>query len=96
MVEEAWAYPWSSASFHLGQREEDLLVRDRTLMGLVNDWEEFLSRSSSKMHESIRRLTRAGRPAGDTVFIGLVERLVGRNLSKGKPGRPAKERSKPR
>jgi putative transposase len=35
-------YPWSSANFHVGEQEMDILVKDRDLLGLVTDWREFL------------------------------------------------------
>ncbi len=28
IVERAWEYPWSSAKYHIGEREMDALVRD--------------------------------------------------------------------
>jgi putative transposase len=34
--------------------------------------------------------TRTGRPAGDVAFLATVEKLTGRDLSKGRPGRPGK------
>src|SRR5450759_4769932 len=43
MVAHAWQYPWSSAGFHTGKTESDLLVKDRTLTGLISDWEGFLT-----------------------------------------------------
>jgi REP-associated tyrosine transposase len=44
MVKEAADYPWSSARFHLGLIQGDALVRDKTLLGLVDDWGEYLKR----------------------------------------------------
>jgi len=88
IVTEAWAYKWSSAPFRMGKKEVDRLVKDRTLHGLVKDWSAFLSRPSSAMEPAIRKFTRTGRPAGDASFIRLVERMIGRDLSMGKAGRP--------
>ena len=87
MVREAWLHPWSSASFHVGQRDEDPLVGDRTPFGLINDWREFLSEESPGLDSSIRKSTHTSRPAGDDPFVTHVERLISRSLSKGKPGR---------
>ena len=37
-----------------------------------------------------RKLSRTERPAGDAASVRSVERLTARDLSRGKPGRPAK------
>ena len=92
IVKRAWAYPWSSASFHTGRSRMDPLVKDRKLRGLVSDWDEFLRDATHKEDETIRKMSRTGRPGGDAAFVRLVERLTARDLSKGKPGRPAKKR----
>ena len=92
IVKRAWAYPWSSASFHTGRSRMDPLVKDRKLRGLVSDWDEFLRDATHKEDETIRKMSRTGRPGGDAVFVSLVERLIARDLSRGKPGRPAKKR----
>jgi putative transposase len=86
-------HPWSSAPFHAGEKDEDPLVNDRTLFGLVNDWRNFLSDEFPAMDSSIRKSTRTGRPVGDEEFITLIERLISRNLTKGKPGRPSGKRT---
>jgi putative transposase len=90
IVNEAWVYAWSSASFSVVKKEAGLLVKDRTLLGLVKDRSDFLSGPSSAMEFAIRKFSHTGRPAGDAGFIGLVERMTGRDLSMGKAGRPAK------
>ncbi len=91
MVKKAWAYPWSSAAFHVGHRNVDPLVEDRTLGGLVENWMEYLSLATGEKDKEIRQMTRTGRPAGEASFIRLVERLTIRDLSKRKPGRPSKK-----
>ena len=93
IAREAWTYPWSIAPFHTGQKEEDPLVSDRTLFGLVHGWRNFLSDQSPEMDSSIRKSTRTGRPAGDEGFVTLMERLISRDLTKGKPGRPSQRRN---
>ncbi len=90
IVRRAWTYQWSSASFHTGRSNWDPLVKDQKLRGLVSDWEDFLMRATKTKDETIRKMTRTGRPAGDFAFLRLVERLTARDLSKGKPGRPLK------
>jgi REP-associated tyrosine transposase len=90
MVSHAWEYPWSSASFHIGKTESDPLVKDRTLSGLISDWEGFLAGGMTGEVDRLRMATQTGRPAGDYVFIAKVENLTGRDLNKGMPGRPRK------
>ena len=90
IVKRAWAYQWSSASFHTGRSNRDPLVKDQKLRGLVSNWEDFLMGATKTKDETIRKMTRTGRPAGDFAFLSLVERLTARDLSKGKPGRPVK------
>ena len=90
IVKRAWVYPWSSAAFHTGQSRMDPLVKDQTLRGLIKDWKDFLAGASNSKDETIRKMTRTGRPVGGAGFVRLVERLTARDLSKGKPGRPFK------
>jgi hypothetical protein len=37
IVKAAWDDPWSRASFHLGKTDTDILVEDRTFIGLIED-----------------------------------------------------------
>jgi putative transposase len=91
----AWDYPWSSAAFHVGDADTDLLVRDRSLRGLIDDWRAYLSDDQGLPKEKIRKATRTGRPAGDGQFIETMEQLTGRTLCKQKPGRrPNPDRQK--
>ncbi len=91
MVAHAWEYPWSSASYHTGRAETDPLVKDRTLSGMISDWEGFLAGDMAGEADQLRKATQTGRPVGDGIFIAKVENMTGRNLSKGSPGRPRKQ-----
>ncbi|MCK9365448.1 MAG: hypothetical protein M0P74_17840 [Syntrophales bacterium] len=42
IVKHAWKYSWSRAAYHVGNIENDILVRDGILYGLVNDWRIYL------------------------------------------------------
>ena len=86
----AWDYPWSSAAFHVGDADTDVLVRDRTLRGLIDDWRAFLGNDQDLPADKLRKATRTGRPAGDRHFIETMERLTGRILCRQKPGRRPK------
>jgi len=92
VVKADWDYPWSSAAYHIGKTETDILVEDRTLTGLIENWRSFLADAKDRQTEALRRATRTGRPAGDSSFIKSLEQLTGRTLKRGKPGRPVKSK----
>jgi putative transposase len=92
MVKYAWEYPWSSAGFHIGKSASDPLVMDKTLFGLISDWKGFLVEGmGSGESDRLRMATQTGLPAGDDAFVAKIAGLAGRDLSKGKPGRPRKQ-----
>ena len=92
MVKAAWDYPWSSAAYHTGQSETDILVADRSLMGLVEDWQAFFADAEDQQPEALRLATRTGHPAGGPSFIESLEHLTGRTLKPVKRGRPVKSK----
>ena len=92
IVKTAGDYQWSSAAYHIGKIENDILVDDRTLSGLIDDWQSFLTDDRYPLTEEIRLATRTGRPAGDSSFIKSLEHLTGRSLKRGKAGRPVKNK----
>ena len=83
-------YQWSSARFHLGIAETDMMVADRTMLGLVSDWENLLSSENEEDSERLRLSTRTGRPAGNDDFAEKVEILTGRDPRPRRPERPRK------
>jgi len=87
IVNNAWEYLWSSAAYHVGNIENDILVKDRNLYGLVNDWRIYLSGEKEDEFNTIRKATKTGRPAGNNDFIIAMEGLTGRVLQRAKPGR---------
>ncbi len=91
MVACAWDHPCSSAAFHTGRSDSDPLVKDKTLSGLITNWEEYLAGGTTLELTQIRIATQTGRPAGDDSFVGKVANLTGRDLSIGKAGRPKKQ-----
>ena len=84
-------YTWSSAGFHAGLAENDPLVKNRTLMGLITNWQEFIAYEYVEKAHQLRRATRTGRPAGSYDFVQRIEQVTGRDLSIGRPGRPRKQ-----
>jgi putative transposase len=91
ITRNAWEYSWSSAAFHVGKLEDDLLVKDRSLYGLVNDWRIYLGEKENDIFNTIRKATRTGRPAGDNDFTVTIENRTGRILRQAKAGRKKKQ-----
>ena len=94
MAKQAWEYKWSSASYHVGDIKEDILVKSRALYGLVNDWREYLGEGVAESDDidNVKRSTRAVRPVGDLEFVNKIEKLTGRLLQKQKPGPKKKQK----
>lgn len=85
LVNEAWEYPWSSAQWMVGARSDDPLVKQLGPLVEASDW-NMLLKASDNEDCAIRNHTRTGRPLGDELFVGHVERVLGRKLRKRKPG----------
>jgi putative transposase len=93
MVKQAADYPWSSARLHLGVSRSDALVRDKSLMGLVGDWAEYLMTGDEPGTQSTSLCAiRTGRPVGSEQFVKSIEKLTSRNLAMRRVGRPVRER----
>ena len=93
IVTHAWEYQWSSAAYHVGKIEDDVLVKDRNLFGLVDDWRIYLGEAENDDFNTIRKATRKGRPAGDNDFTIKMESRTGRVLRQAKPGRKKRQKS---
>jgi putative transposase len=95
LVKRAEKWRWSSAAAHLSGRD-DALVTARPMLELVEtlaaDWRAYLALETPE--ETIKRLQsceRTGRPCGSTRFVRRLEKLTGRPLAPGRPGRPKKQ-----
>ena len=94
LAEKPWEYRWSSAAAHMAARD-DALVKVEPLLEMVGDWSQFLSEDLAELDaERLRMHERTGRPLGDDGFIARIERLLGRDIRKRKPGRKLKNRRK--
>jgi putative transposase len=89
MVKRPGDYRWSSAAYHLGLVPQDVLVGDRTLMGLAINWPEFLAIGDEDTNQILRSGAAIGRPMGDESFVQRIQEITGRDLRKGKPGKTA-------
>ncbi len=64
LCEHPISYNWSSASAHCDQKE-DILLKNRPLLSMVNDWREFLDAPTNQNDEiKIRRNSKSGRGLG--------------------------------
>ena len=67
-------YPRSSARFQLGVTSGDVLVKDKSLLGLIEDWAEYLKGNDEpRIQATLLRGIRPRRPAGSEQFIETIE-----------------------
>jgi putative transposase len=97
MVERAEDYPWSSAAFHCGLRDDDVLLDHNCLAGdRIQNWAEWLAlHNDSAVDQRIRNRTYTGRPCGDDPFVRDAEQAVGRILTPRRPGPKPKASAAP-
>jgi putative transposase len=92
IVKKPWDYKWSSARHHM-MIDNNLLVKDSLLKGLIGNWKDFLNTVSGEDDVRLFQLhERTGRPLGDNSFVEKLESLLKMNLKKKKPGRKRKEK----
>ena len=98
LVDAPEQWPWSSAAAHVAGRGDAVAAGDwltEMTAGWVCTWEEYLAQDADK--DLVGRLARhesTGRPLGDTAFIKRVGKLLGRDLTIKKGGRPRKHPAK--
>lgn len=79
-------WPWSSARAHLAGKNDDL-VDVAPLLEDVRDWRAFLADDVADPElKALRLAARTGRPLGSARFVSGLERKLGRDLKRGKPG----------
>ena len=86
LVQKPEDWEWSSARYHLGLSAGDWLVRERSLLGLVNDWREYLTEADEHDNTNYELHLRTGRPLGAADFVEKLERLIGTSLRPEKGG----------
>ena len=94
IVRQAWAYPWSSASAHLG-REDAAGLLDLSYWRQISsqvEWRAALEKQQSdEMIERLRLNTHTGRPLAGDAFISKLETLLNKRLRPLPIGRPKTE-----
>ncbi len=86
LVARAKDYAWRSARAQV-TRQDDGLVKVRPLLELVRDWQAFLARGKEQLFDTVRKHERTGRPLGGEDFEQKISQVVGRDLTRKKPGR---------
>jgi putative transposase len=92
MVQQAWDWPWSSATAHVCGNDASGLV-EMNPWAQEHDpdsWQRSLVEGAigGAANEQIRIATRTGRPFGSHEFIRHLEKRLGRRLVPSKGGRP--------
>lgn len=85
LVNAPWDYRWSSVHAHIAGESDDI-VEVEPLLDLVGDWKAFLSRMVPQPTEEFEGHERTGRPLGNESFIKKASKIVGRDLTRKKPG----------
>lgn len=86
LVDDPFAYKWSSASAHLNKLNNGLLSAS-PLTEMIDDWRVFLlGPISEEKHDQVRLHERTGRPLGGDDFISKLEHRFDRMFRRKKPG----------
>jgi putative transposase len=91
LVDDATAYPWSSARGHALGAFDPVLQDGCSIIHAAGDWKSYLGAASDvELVEDIRRNIRTGRPCGHKEFVQTLEILLNRSLTARPRGRPRK------
>lgn len=92
MVDDAVAYPWSSAVAHVSGVDRSGVL---DLNWWSREWDQGCWRAALEAGpgsgvDAIRRATQSGRPFGEATFVEELEKRLGRPLAPRPRGRPKK------
>jgi putative transposase len=91
MIERAEKYLWSSAAAHCGLRDDILLSANCPLIGVVENWSEWLRIDDTEEDKTaIREHTSKGRIWCSPEMLRQLEQITGKSLTPRRPGRPKK------
>jgi putative transposase len=80
-------YPYSSAAFHCGLRDDNILNPDKNYTEMFDDWREQVNQLlDNETLEYLRLRTSKGLPYGDKKFLDKISRKRKQYLSKKKGG----------
>jgi len=84
LCSRAEAWPYSSASAHLGQGV-DAVIEAAPLAQRIDSWVDYLEPGSMDLEEVIRKHSRSGRPLGSESFVARCEAAVHADDGDGSP-----------
>lgn len=91
LVKEPEDYPWSSAKGHINKGGDIILCSKSYLHQDIKNWSSYLKADTdSCVVADLRAKTKLGRPYGEDGFMTKLEKKLGIELTKRKPGRPSK------
>jgi len=91
LVDNAPAYPWSSARSHTTGVIDPVLLDHYPFKERVSDWAAYLqSPCDTAAVEALRKNMKTGKPCGPMEFVRQLEELLGRKLERRPRGRPKK------
>jgi putative transposase len=86
MVKNAEDYLWSSAKAHV-YKKYDGVLSDNFFVREITDWKGYLSDNADDAADNVFiKHVDIGRPLGDKKFIKKLEAIVGKELSRKRPG----------
>jgi putative transposase len=94
LVRKAWAWEWSSAAYHAGERK-DSKIKLNDISNIIDfentDWKEYITDKEDPLEiDAIRRCTMLGRPWGGAEFVRTLSGMLGISLVYREKGRPKK------
>ncbi len=92
LVKRAEDWPWSSANYHITNKEGILTIKDvKDLLDITN-WQAYLNKKEEALTiDKLRLHTLTGRPLGADQFILKLEKIFGKRLKALPRGRPRKK-----
>lgn len=91
MVDHPWEYRWSSVHAHLAGYDSQGIVNVDAVGDYVSDWRAYLAKAELDESSIFRQHESTGRPLGSDKFIESAGMILGRNLTKKKPGPKSNE-----
>ena len=82
--------PSSSAAYHCGLVEHEILVQENGHLASIDNWEKSLS-VAPEQSTLLEEKNRTGQPFGSDGFYEVIEKLTGCDTRPGNPGRPVKK-----
>ena len=86
LVATPYDWQWSSARAH-AEGKDDILVKVAPLLGMVGDWQQFLSEADEEDAARIRGHERTGRALGGDSFLDTLENMLQRTVKPQRAGR---------